>query len=131
MPPTIIDLAAVRGDTLSLTATAYSATGAVLNLTGCTLWFTLKLSQDDAADDTAAVSRCSWVSGGAASGIAVASPATGVLTIDAPAADTANLDPALTYVYDIQIKDANARIYTLATGAVTAAPDITRRLTTP
>lgn len=131
MPPTLKDLTAVRGDTLSRTMTAYTTTGAVMVLTGSTLWFTVKLASDSLADDTSAITKCYWISGGASSGISVTAPATGVFVIDAPNADTINLDPSQSYVYDVQVKDSNGRYYTLAEGNVIVAGDVTRRITTP
>ena len=128
----IANLAVVRGDTLVLTASVKQSDGVTaFNLTGCTMWFTVKDSRDTLADDTAAISKLYWVSGGAALGIAVATPATGVGTITMPAADSANLNPALTYVYDVQVKDASGLIFTVVQGTIAPSADTTVRVTTP
>jgi hypothetical protein len=75
----------VIGDTWDLTATIRNELGTgPFNLTGCTVLFTLKRKSDVAANDNAALVKLSWVSGGAATGIAVATPTSGVAAITVP-----------------------------------------------
>ena len=130
MPPTILNLTAVRGDTFARTVTAYDSAGAALNLTGATVWFTVKDARDQQSDDSAAITRCYWVSGGASSGITVPTPSNGGITIKAPASDMAALVPGGAYVYDVQVL-LNNESYTIVQGDLAVERDVTIRQTTP
>lgn len=130
MPPTRADWTAVRGDAFAKNVTAYDATGAILDLTGKTVWFTVKDAADQGTDDTNAITRCYWVSGGSSSGITVSAPTTGVIQIVAPGSDMAALNPERRYVYDVQVL-LNSQPYTLVYGDISVLSDVTRRVTTP
>lgn len=114
------------GRDLVITSNCLKADGTPFPLAGGTLWWTLKTTLDTAPNDLAAVARLTWVSGGAATGIAVASPTTGVATITLAAAQTALLDPTLIYRYDLVALDATGAYSLLEQGIVTFA----RRVTT-
>ena len=104
----------VRGDdwTLKLVLTSE---GSVLDITGYTFWFTLKLDLDD-ADPGALQVTASPVSPDAEAGI---------LYITAPNASTGALAPAI-YNYDIQQVDGSGNVTTLLIGKVKVVKDITR-----
>jgi hypothetical protein len=97
----------VIGDTWDLTATIRNELGTgPFNLTGCTVLFTLKRKSDVAANDNAALVKLSWVSGGAATGIAVATPTSGVAAITVPSSVTAAMSSAHRYRYDVKVINA-------------------------
>ena len=116
-----------KGDTMEETATL-TAAGAAYNLTGCTLWWTLK--RDVSADDTDALIKLYWVSGGASDGITVATPANGQALVTLTPAQTDALGAA-TYQWDLQLKDGANRVFTVDSGQLVVKPDVTRRSTTP
>ena len=130
MPPTRADWTAVRGDAFAKNVTAYDSTGAILDLTGKTVWFTVKDADDQTSDDTSAITRCYWVSGGSSSGITVSAPTTGVMQIVAPGSDMAALNPERRYVYDVQVL-LNSEPYTIVFGEIGVLADVTLRTTTP
>lgn len=130
MPPTRADWTAVRGDAFAKNVTAYDSTGAILDLTGKTVWFTVKDAADQGTDDTNAITKCYWVSGGASSGITVPTPSNGVMQIVAPGSDMANLNPERRYVYDVQVL-LNSQPYTIVYGEISVLSDVTRRVVTP
>jgi hypothetical protein len=129
-------LTVVRGDTFGPEVAHLSDNAlADYNLTGTTIWFTVK--EWDAppvvqpADDANALVKLYWVSGGANSGIAVADPTSGDIAVTIPATLTANLAPGRAYRYDVQMKLADGRIKTVKLGALNVVADVTNRVTTP
>lgn len=115
-----MNLEAKRGDLETYTLTLKDAAGAALNLTGASLWFTVKRGISDA--DAAAVFQKTI-----ASGIVVAAPLTGVAVITVLPADTAALgDGPLTLLYDIQVKLADGTTKTPLSGEFRVTPDVTR-----
>jgi hypothetical protein len=89
----------------------------ISNLAGHTVFFTLKRTplETDAnalvnftspANITIAADRATW---------------------EVPAATTANLKPARPYPYDVQIKDSDSRIFTVQTGVLVFADQVTIR----
>lgn len=128
---TTADLTIVRGDTYVRELAILAANGAAYDLTGATVWVTVKPRGDTAADDAGAVASLYWVFGGASSGIAVADPTTGVLTVTIPAAATAGMTAGeRLYRYDVQVSKAGA-VATPITGTITVLRDTTIRTTTP
>lgn len=97
------------------------------NLTGATIRVTFKANKALTDTDTG-VFQYFWISGGASSGITVATPANGKAVLVVPASDTAQLQ-ATKYFYDVQITDATGKTYTPDEGSVTVKEDVTR--TTP
>src|SRR6185312_4659889 len=94
----------VIGDAWDLSVSIPSEVGSgAFDLTGCTVLFTLKRRSDTAANDDAALCKLSWVSGGAATGIAVADPTSGVAAITVPASATAQLSTDYAYRYDVRV----------------------------
>lgn len=124
-------LTAYRGDTFRTTATILTAAGTAFDLTGCTVWFTVKAGADVSADDSTALVRLYWVSGGASSGIAVTTPTLGVAVVTLSPAQMTPLNQYGGYRYDLQVKDSNGDVTTVDSGKLIATNDITLRLTTP
>lgn len=124
-------LTGVRGDTIVRTATITQPDGTAYDLTGCTVWFTVKEVTDRAANDDEALALLYWISGGASNGIAVSAPATGVVTVTIPASTTATLSPGRAYRYDLQIEDPLNAVATPDRGTLIVTRDVTLRVTTP
>lgn len=118
-----------RGDTFDYAATVTETDGSAHDLTGETLWFTMKVNRTD--PDSAAVATAYWIDGGASSGLSVATPSTGGFRLQFAASVTANWSAEATYVYDVQVKSATGLITTVDEGTVTIRGDITQRTTTP
>lgn len=124
------DLDVIRGDTFTGSLTITDTDGSVYDLTGATVWLTIKRANDRSSDDTDALVKLYWVDGGASSGIAVATPTSGVIAITIPAASTDLLIPGQGYRYDVQVLKAGT-VGTPKRGEVNVVFDTTRRLTTP
>lgn len=108
---------AIRGDTFSLTLT-FSTGGVPINITGWTIFFTLKNNIEDADADKVITKTV----------VSHTSPTTGVTTIALTAAETALL--AGSYFYDVQYKQADGTtIMTCLEGILTFNKDITLRTT--
>lgn len=120
-----------RGDTWTRTATLYNPTGSAYDLTGCTVWWTLKDQSDNRSDDTEAVAKLYWISGGASSGITVAAPTSGAISVALTAVQTAALEAGKSYKFDVQVKKANGDIETAGEGFAMVEGDVTIRTTTP
>lgn len=119
---TTADFTMQRGDTLVLTATI-TADGVALDLTGATLRFTVKSSESL----TDAQALCTLTTG---AGIVHTNAAGGIATITLPATTTATLDSSpFVFVYDLQVTTSTSQVFTVARGALTVSPDVSR--TTP
>lgn len=117
-----------RGDTFTQTIRLTGPGGAALDLTGATVWFTMKADAADA--DTSATYKAYWIHAGASAGLTVSVATSGILTLSVPAATTTNWTPAQ-YQYDVQVQTALGRVVTADRGTVTVGTDVTRRTTTP
>ena len=95
------------------------------NLTGWTLWFTAKYQAVD-ADQNAVIQQDNATVGG----VVVVGPATNgnIAVTAAPLSTRGFPDAPVTLVYDIQGKDGSGRIFTMETGTLTVAPDVTRAI---
>ncbi len=111
----------VHGDDAIFTGTVM-LDGAVVDPTGCSFWFTVKVNTTDA--DTGVYQLTS--AGGA---IVVTDGPNGQIQLTIPADQT--YVPAFSwkdtvYNYDLQMKDTSNKISTLAKGKVTVLADVTR-----
>jgi hypothetical protein len=114
------DIEMYRGDTKSMTLTFKDSAGTSVNITGYSIYFTVKnkLSYvDDSADSDAIISSVTTSHTYATSG-------TSVLTISS--SQTSTVTPGK-YIYDIQLKDASNNILTVVAGAFILNADVTRR----
>lgn len=107
---------AIRGDTFELTI-SFKDGDLAQNITGWTIFFTLKNNIDD-ADADAVISKDVTQH---------TSPTAGVTQILLTAAETTDLNGS--YYYDIQYKDTIGVIKTFLYGKITFTKDITRRIT--
>lgn len=116
------------GDDFIYTATLTDADGEAYSLNGCTVWFTVKRRISDSDDN--ATAKAYWVSGGASSGITVASPTSGQIDVRLTPATTA-LFVTAAYYWDLQTKDTDGIISTVAEGRIVVDQGVTTRTTTP
>ena len=110
-----------RGDDAYLDGTI-TKNGAAQDITGCTLWWTLKKSKTD-PDSAAILQKTNG------SGITIVSAAGGTFTVRINSTDLSSIDSERLYYWDVQIKDAANIIQTVMTGTVVIALDITVRTT--
>ncbi len=117
------DITLIRGDDEVLTITFTDADGAPINITGYTVYFTVKRQPDyrDNADDDDALIKIDQADHSAPA-------ATNATTITIPKA-TMDVIEEGDYSYDIQIKDGGGLISTATPGTVRVLADITRRTT--
>lgn len=111
-----------RGDTQSF-AFAVTRSGAVEDLAGSVLWFTVKTDQSVADDD--ALFQKSTTNGG----IVVTDEPGGLATVTVDPEDTEDLAETATYQFDLQLKTSGGNIETVATGQITITADYTRSTT--
>ena len=105
--------------------------GTAYDLTGTTLWFTVKLASDLSQNDTLAPIQLYLIVGGAGSGITVTTPSTGIATIKMTTAQTEPLVIGESYVYDLQVKDTAGDVFTALKDALYVTSPVTQRVTTP
>jgi len=112
------DFTITKGDSVSFNIVVTSG-GVAFNLTGATIWMTAKLAFGD--PDSSAIFQKKT-----GSGIVITNPANGAATITLAATDTSPLPAFKTLLlYDIQVKDQQGGIYTVASGNLIVLPDVT------
>jgi hypothetical protein len=109
------DLTWTRGDSGRLDVTVKESDGTAYDLTGCTLFLTVKNALTD-ADSAAGVIRKEVTSHDNAAG--------GLSHFDLLTTDNAT---AATRFYDVQLKTSDAKIYTLFGGLWKVLSDVTTR----
>lgn len=114
----IVDFELIQGDDESLTVTFTDENGAVINITGYTVFFTIKKKPDDDADDSEASLKKTVTSH--------SDPTNGKTIILLTNAETATLE-ARRYYYDLQIKDLSDRINSSRYGILEVVKDVTNR----
>jgi hypothetical protein len=126
----VVGLELTRGDTYRRPLTIYGASGAVYDLTGASVWMTIKHERDryDHGDSDAVISL--YWSGAGASGIDVATPTSGQIMVEITPAQTASLDWSQGYWYDVQVKKG-PQTFTAIMGPATVAADVTYGATIP
>ena len=108
----------IRGDDVTLNATFQDENGQAINLTGCTVFFTVK-DNYTSTDDTAALISKTVTSH--------TFPLLGQTTIDLSNTDTALAEGD--YFYDFQLKDTTNKISSTIRGILSIILDVTRRTT--
>lgn len=116
------------GDDFLYTATVRDRAGGLFDLTGSTLWITIKRYRSDA--DADAIACLYWQDGIGAAGISVADESTGEADIRLTPSQTLLFEQAA-YVWDLQIQDAAGAIRTVDRGTLVAQMSVTTRTTTP
>lgn len=103
-----------RGDSKSYTLYFKDENNVAIDITGYTVFFTVKLELDD-SDDDAVIQKTITVH---------SSPTEGVTVIELSPTDT-NLTG--NYIFDIQIKNVSAEIQTIMEGNISFSKDVTQR----
>jgi hypothetical protein len=113
------NITVVRGDDHTLTFTLKDENAAVVDLTGATVFFTVKKATivESSTDDTnASISKT----------LAASDPTNGIALVYLTNSDT-NLDPTVSYLYDFQVKFSDGKIRSVVSGAFIVTADVTRR----
>jgi hypothetical protein len=112
------DISVKRGDneTLDLVVTD-TDTGDPLDLTGVSLWLTVKVQVND-PDSLAVIQKT------VGSGITITDAAAGEASVSISPADTAPFPSSWEGVYDVQLKSAGS-VRTVVSGAFTITGDVT------
>lgn len=106
-----------KGDHRTFKLTVKDQAGAVVNLTGSVLVFTLKI---DAADVAVLVSKSSTVVGE----ITITAPLLGEAEIYLVPGDTSGLEPG-SYMFDVQLTTPASKVHTLLKGVLVLEQDVT------
>ena len=104
-----------RGDTKPITLKFKDKDGNPVDITGATIWFTVKKSPAD--DDSLAVIQKEITTH--------INPTGGISSFTIEHLDTNNLE-LISYYYDIQLVDAGGNVTTVIYGKFKLLPDITR-----
>jgi predicted heme/steroid binding protein len=120
----------IQGNDWDTSAFIFQKNGDIYDLSGVTLWFTIKHEHDHSKNDDLAFIKSYWVDGGLSSGIIVDAPATGEITLTLSNSDTL-LMPAGIYKYDIKLKNIGGKYETVSRGTVVVKDGVTLRGTTP
>jgi hypothetical protein len=110
-----------RGDTRRFQVTVTDEAGLPVNLSGATIYFTVRKKFASSADDTDAVFQKS-----VGAGITITDAAAGVIALVIDPADSRSL-PKIVLLYDLQVITAAGDTITPALGDVAINPDVTRR----
>lgn len=114
-------LATYRGDNESFTITVRDSSGALVDLTDCTLRFTAKYRASD-IDDDAVITKTTG--SGITHAASQATTGKGIATVALIPADTSALTAPLVVVWDCQLSDSNDAIQTVASGSLRIRADI-------
>ena len=109
------NLVSFRGDDLGIKVSFEDMNDAPINITGWTIFLTIKKTRDD--KDAVAVVKMDESD--------IPNPTLGELLIVIPSSVTVNLKGS--YWYDIQIKKADNTIQTITHGSISFERDVTRR----
>jgi hypothetical protein len=109
-------ISVIRGDDVTLNATFKDENGTAINITGYTVFFTVKNNYTSTTDDNALISKTVT---------SHSDPTNGQTTITLSNTDT-NLDEG-NYFYDFQTKDGSNKISSTSRGTFTVSLDVTRR----
>ena len=114
----VVDIKLVRGDD-KLLELQFSRDDVPIDITGWTVFFTMKLATDKDLTDASAILKKNITSH--------TDPTNGITQLSIDHEETAPLDA--NYIYDIQTKDTLGKITTVLIGQVIVEMDITRRIT--
>ncbi len=122
--PSDVRITMFTRDDRTLSLTVNDSDGAPVDLTSASLWFTVKARTAD-LDSEAILQKRNTAAGGSDLQIKVIVALDGTAEIYIVPEDTNEVDPA-TYVWDVQVKLANDKTYTVIRGRITFKDDITR-----
>jgi hypothetical protein len=128
LPPATNLGSVYRGDTIELpiwTATERGVPvedgGAVIDLTGATVWFTAKKTLSD-GDEEAPGFQLSTVAGG----VEVIDPVAGLYRVTIPPSATVALEGPMVFQWDVQVRTTEPQTRTVARGTISVHLDVTR-----
>jgi hypothetical protein len=125
--PLVQPLTIVRGDTKTWTLTLTRGSLPVPFPTGTRFWFTAKNSLLDSDDQAIiAIDSASTFTTGS---IAITSTSLGTASLSLFPPATINLNPPITLQYDIQLKEIDGTVSTVAVGTLAVTADATQRIT--
>ena len=113
-----IDFEIIQGDDSAIQVTFKDEDGVAINITGYTVYFTVKKKPDADEDDSTAVLKKEVTSH--------TDPTNGITNIEIAKADTEDVEPRR-YFYDLQLKDGSGKISSSKYGVLEIIPDITNR----
>lgn len=113
-------LTITKGDTWPNTLPITKRDGSPYDLTGATVWLTVKDEFDTADDDAGGIFQL-----GVGTGLTVSAPATGIVAVEIADTQTDLLDPERTYRYDVQVRKGG-KTFTPIGGRLTVTRDTTR-----
>ena len=116
----VVDFELIQGDDEAITVTFKDEDGVAIDITGYTVFFTIKKRPDEDSDDSDAIFKATITSH--------TDPANGITTIDIPRDTMADIE-ARRYVYDLQLKDTSDKINSSKYGVLEVINDITNRTT--
>jgi hypothetical protein len=108
-----------RGDSKLIRLYIKDEANADYNLSSCKVWFTAKASKTQQDIDALMLKSTD-------DDITVVDSVGGELLVEFFPADTDSLTAAGSYFYDIQLKDASGRVWTVGEGTLNVLLDITR-----
>jgi hypothetical protein len=111
-------------DNRDLMVTVTTDDGDPEDLTDASVWFTVKQKLSD-TDTDALIQKKNTEAGGDPTQITMTNPTGGQCEVHLVPADTEDMNPG-TYHYDIQVKLASGKIYTVARDRITFKEDVTR-----
>jgi len=116
-----------RGDSKTLELAVTDANGEPVNITNAYVWFTVKKDVND-EDDAAVITKATAnVDGGADAQLLITSGSLGLADIYLVPADTEDLNPPdYDYHFDVQVKTAAGKVYTVARDSFRLLSDVTR-----
>lgn len=115
------DIKGVRGDT-NVYNIVVLRQDTPIDLTGAKVWFSAKRQRTDLDADAIILLDS------AGGGINIYDPLHGKLQVIVPPSDTEDLDEEEVLYYDVQLKEANGIITTIASGKITITLDVTRAI---
>lgn len=111
----------IRGDSRLISISIFQSDGVTpFNLTGCEVFFTVNANSNNTSDnDSSAII--------ALKNSTITNPTLGVANIQISNVNTQDIAPG-TYYYDVQLKDANGNITSLAQNQFLVIADVTRSI---
>jgi hypothetical protein len=116
-------LEVVRGDTRRYQVTVTDDAGLPVDLSGASIYFTVRKKYSSSSDDTDAVFQKS-----VGNGISISDASSGSIAIVIAPTDTRAL-PASLFLYDLQVNTGAGDVITAALGEFAVKADVTRRAT--
>lgn len=128
---TSVEISSRWGNTIERRFAVFDNGGDAFDLSGATVWFTVKRQSDNSGDDELALLKYYWVDGDTSDGLTVTTPALGIVDVHIEPEDARTLDSGTTYKFDLKVKDANDDEWTPVVGLLSILAVTTRRQVAP